>query len=142
MHGHWSEWFSPQMKGLNPGRLKKSKSNLTPQNIEFTIKYTFHSSSPYTDDLTVNNNRKKSGTMRTKDIINGPHNSMTPEIQNEVSKEKRITLPKVVTFEEDKDIFKKTAHSDNSNDKNSIISVDEDSFIFHTKETKGRLNSE
>ena len=66
MHRHWSEWFSPQMKGLNPGRLKKSKSNSTPQNVEFTVKYTFHSSSPYNDDLTVTNNIKKSGTMRTQ----------------------------------------------------------------------------
>ena len=61
------------MKGLNPGRLKKSKSKLTPQNIEFTVKYTFRSGSPYNDDLTGTNNIKKYGTMRTKDIINGPH---------------------------------------------------------------------
>ena len=84
MHRHWSEWFSPQMKGLNPGRLKKSKSKLTPQNIEFTIKYTFHSSSPYNDDLTVSNNIKKSGAMQTKDIINGPNNSI-PQIREQMS---------------------------------------------------------
>ena len=75
MHGHWSELFSPQMKGLNPGRLKKSKSNSSSQNVEFTVKYTFHSSSPYNDDLTVTNSRKKSGRVQTKDIINGPHST-------------------------------------------------------------------
>ena len=69
MHAHWSEWFSPQMKGLNPGRLKKSKSNSTPQNVEFTVKYTFHSSSPYIDDLNAANNKKENGTVWT---INPP----------------------------------------------------------------------
>ena len=141
MHRHWSEWFSPQMKDLNPGRLKKSKSKLTPQNIEFTIKYTFHSSSPYNDDLTVTNNIKKSGTMRTKDIIKGPH-SMSSEIHNEFSKDKRIATPKVVTFEEDNDIFDKIAHSNNSSDKDSISSEHEDSFILHTKETNDHNEKE
>ena len=141
MHGHWSEWFSPQMKGLNPGRLKKSKPNSTPQNVEFTVKYTFHSSSPYKDDLTVTNNRKKSSTIKTKDIFNSPH-SMSQEIQNEFSKEKMIHKPKVVTFEEDKDIFKRIAHSDYSNDKNSIKREHEDSFILHTKETNNQDEKE
>ena len=46
--------------------------------------------------------------------------------------------PKVVTFEEDKNILKKIAPSDNSNDKNSIMREHEDSFISHTKETNNQ----
>ena len=82
------------------------------------------------------------GTIRIKDIINGPHNSKTPEIHNEFSKEQMIPTRKVVTFEEDKNIFKKIAHSDNSNDKNSIVSEHEDSFILHTKETNNQDEKE
>ena len=82
------------------------------------------------------------GTIRIKDIINGPHNSMNPEIHNEFSKEKIIPTKKVVTFEEDKDIFKKIALSVNSNDKNSIINEHEDSFILHTKETNNQDEKE
>merc|ERR1719330_1880349 len=40
------------------------------------------------------------------------------------------------------DIFKKNAHSDNSNDKKSILSDHEDSFILHTKETNNQDKKE
>ena len=49
-----------------------------------------------------------------------------------------IPIRKVVTFEEDKDIFNKVAHLDKSTDKNSISSDHEDSFISHTKETNNQ----
>jgi asparagine synthetase A len=67
---------------------------------------------------------------------------LSPEIHNEFSREKRITIPKIVTFEEDKDIFNKIAHLDNSSNKNSISSDHEDSFILHTKETNDQDKKE
>ena len=47
-----------------------------------------------------------------------------------------------MTFEEDKDIFNKIAHLDNSSNKNSISSDREDSFILHTKETNDQDKKE